>query len=98
MASASRAQQEQQDRSWYIFRLRGLYDQASMIRNPHRRKVMQDIVDVELKSIGAESQTDRREKLRVLSQKMSEGDEAARVEYNRLTKNNFSKQGHRVPF
>ena len=86
MAGPTRAQKEQQDRSFYILRLRGLHIQASMVQDPTRREIIQKTIDVELASIGAETQAKRQERLKELNRRALDGDKAAEKEYLRLTK------------
>jgi hypothetical protein len=49
-------------RNFRIFRLRGLHSQLSMLA-PDRRVSAQAIVDEELKSLGAETEADRRARM-----------------------------------
>lgn len=52
------AQQKAQQRNFYIFRLRGLHSQMWLLTG-WRRKLGQFLVDLELRRLGAESQTER---------------------------------------
>jgi len=52
------AQKKSRQRSWKIFRLRGLHAQAHMLTEPWRIIALRAI-DMELLSMGAEAETDR---------------------------------------
>lgn len=54
----SSAQKEQQQRAFHIFRLRGLYALAHIMR-PNRRRLVLILIDQELAQIGAQPQGER---------------------------------------
>lgn len=57
-ASGTEKQRAARDRSWRIFKLRGLYAQVSLLTG-ERRTVARALVDQELALLGAESETKR---------------------------------------
>ena len=97
MARQTKAQQEAQDRSFYILRLRGLWIQASMIQNLINRETVQKAIDAELIGLGAQSQTDRQAYIRQLNRRALDGDKEAEREYLRLTKP-VKLHRNRIPF
>lgn len=50
-------------RSWRIFQLRGMYKQMEAIKNPKRREIMRALIDDELTSLNAQTETDRESQL-----------------------------------
>ena len=59
-------QVEARERNWYIVRLRALHIQVGLLRNPESVKAMREEIDKELVSLGAESQSARCGRVRLM--------------------------------
>ena len=64
MIRPTEKQQAQRSRAWTIFKLRGLWMQLYLVRNPKRRAIAQALVDDELADLQAETETARQARMR----------------------------------
>lgn len=63
MTQPTKKQEDARERNWQIFRLRGLWHNLPL-RDPVRLETIRSLIDQELKDMGAEPNSSRRQRIR----------------------------------